>query len=315
MPLDRPSRRAVLAAGAGSLLTGACTSGAGKTGRTGESQGDAAHRDGAHGEDIAGPMRRLEREHSARAGVFAYNTRTRRTLAHRADERFPLCSTWKPLAAAALLKDRRRGGGDVLSERIRYSRTDLEEHSPVTGDRRNLSDGMTVRQLCDAAIRYSDNTAANLLLRELGGPEAITRFCRSLGDEVTRLDRWETELNSAEPGRARDTTSPRALARTYMRLTLGDALGRAERGELTDWLKRNTTGDKGLRAGLPEGWTVAEKTGSGAYGTNNDVGVAWTARDQEPVVLAVFTTKTTADAEPDYPLIAETARLLAPLLA
>jgi beta-lactamase class A len=250
--------------------------------------------------------------------VFAYNTETRRTLTHRADERFPLCSTWKPIAVAAVMKDRHRDGDDGLDgldKRVRYSKSDLEEYSPVTGTREHLDDGMTLAQLCDAAVRYSDNTAANLLLRELGGPAALTRFCRSLGDQVTRLDRWETELNSAEPWQKKDTTSPRAVARTYMRLTLGDALEASGRRQLTDWLKGNTTGDKGLRAGLPEGWTLGEKTGSGAYGTNNDVGVAWTAHDRAPVVVAVFTTKKSADAEPDYPLIAKTARLLGPALA
>lgn len=304
------------------MLAAACTS---AQGETGEHSGDSAH-----GDDIAGPLRRLEREHSARVGVFAYHTKSGRTLLHRADERFPVCSTWKPLAVAAVLsgshrdRDRgrdqdhdrgRKGVGDVLAERVRYSESDIVEHSPVTGTRGHLKDGMTVGQLCDAAVRYSDNTAANLLLRELGGPGAVTRFCRSLGDEVTRLDRQETELNSAEPWRKTDTTSPRAIARTYMQLTLGDALGRSGRRQLTDWLKGNTTGGKSLRAGLPGSWTVAEKTGSGGYGTNNDVGVAWTSRDRVPVVLAVYTTKKSPDAEPDYPLIAKTARLLAPALA
>ncbi|NLU73912.1 class A beta-lactamase [Streptomyces sp. HNM0575] len=314
--MDSPSRRSLLAAGAGSVLTGLCTSACTSgPGTAGESHGDAVH-----GVDVTGPVRRLEREHAARVGAFAYHTGSGRTLLHRADERFPLCSTWKPLAAAALLSGRHHdrhhdGGGDVLAKRVHYSKSDLEEYSPVTGTREHLDHGMTVRQLCDAAVRYSDNAAANLLLRELGGPGAITRFCRSLGDEVTRLDRTETELNSAEPWRKTDTTSPRALARTYMRLTLGDALDRSGRRQLTDWLKHNTTGGKSLRAGLPDGWTAAEKTGSGAFGTNNDVGIAWTPRDRTPVVLAVFTTKRSADAEPDYPLIAKTARLLARALA
>jgi beta-lactamase class A len=302
----------MLAAGAAGVLTAACTAPAGEEGQP--SGGEA------HVEDITGPLRRLENEHSARIGVFAHDTHSGRTVRHRADERFPLCSTWKPLAAAALLDGRKRegsrgggdggGGGDVLAERVRYSKADLVEHSPVTGTREHLDHGMTLGQLCDAAVRFSDNTAANLLLDELGGPAAITRFCRSLGDEVTRLDRRETELNSAEPWRKTDTTSPRAVARTYTRLTLGDALDPYGRRQLTDWLRGNTTGDRSLRAGLPEDWTVAEKTGSGAYGTNNDVGVAWTARER-PVVMAVFTTKKSADAEPDYPLLAKTARLMA----
>ncbi|WP_308290626.1 class A beta-lactamase [Streptomyces marispadix] len=312
MPLKGPSRRSMLAAGAAGVLTAACTA---ATGEDGQPSGG-----GAHVEDITGPLRRLENEHSARVGVFAHDTHSGRTVRHRSDERFPLCSTWKPLAAAALLRGGERegdadGGGDVLAERVRYSKSDLVEHSPVTGNRKHLDQGMTLGQLCDAAVRFSDNTAANLLLRELGGPAAITRFCRSLGDEVTRLDRTETELNSAEPWRKTDTTSPRAVARTYMRLTLGDALDRSGRRQLTAWLRGNTTGDRSLRAGLPEEWTVAEKTGSGAYGTNNDVGIAWTARERKPVVLAVLTTKKSADAEPDYPLLAKTARLVARALA
>jgi beta-lactamase class A len=309
----------MLAAGAAGVLTAACTA---PTGEYGQPSG------GAHGEDITGPLRRLEHEHSARVGVFAHDTHSGRTVRHRADERFPLCSTWKPLAAAALLRGRKHdgdtggdggpaadGGGDVLAERVRYSKSDLVAHSPVTGTREHIDHGMTLGQLCDAAVRFSDNTAANLLLRELGGPAAITRFCRSLGDEVTRLDRRETELNSAEPWRKTDTTSPQAIARTYTRLTLGDALDPSGRGQLRDWLRDNTTGDRSLRAGLPEAWTVAEKTGSGAYGTNNDVGVAWTARERRPVVLAVYTAKKSADAEPDYPLLAKTARLIARALA
>lgn len=284
----------------------------------GEADKDQAKgKKGPQARDFAAGLRKLERQHRARVGVFAHNTETGRTLVHRADERFPLCSTWKPLAVAALMKDRHEGGGDRLGERVRYSRSDLVEHSPVTGTRAHLDGGMTVEQLCDAAVRYSDNTAANLLLRELGGrkgPEAVTRFCRSLGDRVTRLDRWETELNSAEPWQRKDTTSPRALSRTYTRLVLGDVLEPPERRKLTGWLEGCTTGDEALRAGLPEGWTIGEKTGSGSYGTNNDVGVAWTDGDRAPVVIAVLTTKKSAEAEPDYPLIAKTARLLGPAL-
>ncbi|QPP06073.1 class A beta-lactamase [Streptomyces bathyalis] len=304
---SRPARRTLLAAGAGSVLA-ACTSSAGD-------KPAAPSAPGSHDAAVTGRLKKLEREHDARLGVFAHNTRTGRTVAHRADDRFPMCSTWKPLAVAALLKDRDRDGSDRLAERVRYSRSDLEDHSPVTGTRGNLADGMTVRQLCDATLRYSDNTAANLLLRELGGPAAVTRFCRSVGDEVTRLDRWEPELNSAEPGNVKDTTSPRAVGRTYMHLTLGDVLGRPERLQLTDWLKGNTTGDEALRAGIPEGWTLGERTGGGDYGTDNDVGVAWTVGDQVPIVLSVLTTRKSADAEPDHSLIAGTARILARALA
>jgi beta-lactamase class A len=173
---------------------------------------------------------------------------------------------------------------------------------------------MTVAELCDVTIRFSDNAAGNLLLRELGGPTAITRFARSLGDPVTRLDRWETELNSAEPWRVTDTTSPRAIGRTYARLVLGDALPAADRELLTHWLLNNTTSDDRLRAGVPPTWRVADKTGGGAYGTNNNVGIAWTP-DGTPVVLAILSRKSDPAAVRENALIAEAAAVLSEVLA
>ncbi|MCX5057237.1 class A beta-lactamase [Streptomyces sp. NBC_00452] len=247
-------------------------------------------------------LARLERRHGARLGVFAHNVRTKRTVAYRADERFPICSVFKTLVAGAVLRDLDRHG-EVLARRIHYRREDLVDGAPVTGTEEHLANGMTVAELCDAAIRYSDNSAANFLLRLLGGPTAITRFARSLGDGVTRLDRWEPELNSAEPGRVTDTTSPRAIAGTYGRLVVGDALNRQDRDRLTHWLLNNTTGDHRIRAGVPASWTVGDKTGSGSYGTTNDAGVAWTP-DGAPVVLAFLSTKPAPDAAWDDALIA-----------
>lgn len=242
--------------------------------------------------------------------MYARNLATGRTVRHRADERFPICSLFKTLAAAAVLRDLDRDG-EVLGKRIHYTADDLVENSEQTKD--HLATGMTVGELADVAIRFSDNTAGNLLLRELGGPTAITRFARSLGDRVTRLDRWETELNSAEPWRVTDTTSPRAIARTYARLVLGDALNRPDRDLLTHWLLNNTTSANRFRAGLPTTWAIADKTGGGSYGTNNDAGIAWT-EDGTPLVLAVQTTRPDQDATPDHALIVETARLLADTL-
>ncbi|MGW4166416.1 class A beta-lactamase [Streptomyces chartreusis] len=257
-------------------------------------------------------LRDLERQHGARLGVFAYNVRTRRTVTHRADELFPMCSVFKTLASAAVLRDLDRGG-EFLRRRIHYTEADLPE-SGSDKTREHLAEGMTVAELCEVAITYSDNGAGNLLLRELGGPTAITRFARSLGDPVTRLDRWETELNSAEPWRVTDTTSPRAIGRTYGRLVLDDdALNRPDRRLLTHWLLSNTTSGKRFRAGLPKTWTVADKTGSGSYGTTNNVGVAWTP-DGTPVVLSVLSTKPAQDAAWDDALVAETAALLSELL-
>ncbi|WP_324784287.1 class A beta-lactamase [Streptomyces sp. H51] len=291
------TRRTLLAAGtatAAGLLTSA--------------PAHAAAPDRVHAADAR--LRELERQHGARLGVFGRNVRTGRTVGHRADELFPVCSLFKTLAAAAVLRDLDRHG-EVLARRIHYTEADLVDGSDVT--REHLAEGMTVAELADAAIRFSDNTAGNLLLRELGGPTAVTRFARSLGDPVTRLDRWETELNSAEPWRRTDTTSPRAIGRTYARLVLGDALNGPDRALLTHWLLNNTTGGNRLRAGLPASWTVADKTGAGSYGADNDAGIAWTP-DGTPVVLAVQVTKPDRDAAWDHALIAETATVLAQAL-
>ncbi|WP_405808496.1 class A beta-lactamase [Streptomyces sp. NBC_00210] len=259
--------------------------------------------------DTTARLRELERQHAARVGVFARNLATKTTVLHRAQERFPICSVFKPLAAAAVLRDLDRHG-ETLAKRIRYTKADLVENSPITGTADHLAHGMTIAELCGAAICYSDNTAGNLLLRELGGPTAITRFCRSIQDTTTRLDRWEPKLNTAEPWRVEDTTSPRAIARSYARLTLGDSLDPRDRRRLTGWLLNNTTSGDRFRAGLPKDWTVADKTGGGSYGTCNDVGIARTP-DGTPIVLAVLTTKHEADAAPDNRLIERTAALLA----
>ncbi|WP_282206621.1 class A beta-lactamase [Kitasatospora fiedleri] len=259
------------------------------------------------GPDLGDALAALEREHGARLGVFAHDTGSGATVRHRADELFPLCSTFKTLAVAALMH-----AGDDLAARVHYTDQDVADsgYAPVTGRTRVL----TVAELCAAAIEFSDNTAANLLLRRLGGPSAVTRFCRSIGDRVTRLDRWEPALNSAEPGRVTDTTSPRALARSYARLTLGDTLAPAHRARLTAWLRANTTGANRLRAGLPAAWALADKTGTGSYGTANDAGLARPPH-RAPIVLTVLTTKPSSpDAAPDEPLIARTAALLATAL-
>lgn len=293
-----PARRSLLAAGAGTALTAALLHGAGPARADDRQRGGAVAR-----------LRRLEREHGARVGAFAYNLATKAAVLHRTEERFPICSVFKPLAAAAVLRDLDRHG-EFLAKRIRYSADDVVEHSPVTGTPEHLEHGMTVSELCEATICLSDNTAGNLLLRELGGPTAVTRFCRSIGDTTTRLDRWETDLSSGEPWRIEDTTSPRAVAASYARLVLGDALEPRDRARLTRWLLDCATSGERFRAGLPADWTVADKTGGGGYGTGNDVGIAWT-RQGEPVVLAVLTTKREAGASPDDPLIAKTAAVLA----
>jgi beta-lactamase class A len=262
-------------------------------------------------EDVAADrFAALEQRFDAHIGLYACNTGTGRALAHRADDLFAMCSTFKPLAAGALL-DAEPARLDV---RVRYDRADLVAYSPIT--EQHLATGMTIRELCDAAIRYSDNTAGNLLLDELGGPDAITRFARSLGDEVTRLDRRETELNSAVPGDERDTTSPRAIAGLYRELVLGERLDPQARDLLTGWLVGNTTGAARIRAGLPPDWRVGDKTGSGSFGSANDVAVAWPP-GAAPVVIAVLATRPTsgADATCDDAALAQAAAVAAQELA
>lgn len=294
------SRREVLALGAGAALVTALPAGGNAYASTPEGSSEIMRR-----------LRDLEQRHSARLGVYARNAATGRTVRYRTHERFPICSVFKTLAVAAVLRDLDRNG-EFLARRIRYTGKDVTDsgYAPITGKPENLADGMTVAELCAATICYSDNAAGNLLLRELGGPTAITRFCRSIGDRTTRLDRWEPDLNSAEPWRTTDTTSPSAIGRTYARLVLGTALAADDRERLTDWLLDNTTGGAKLRAGLPSDWTVADKTGGGMYGTNHDVGFTWPP-GRSPLVMAVLTTKHEPDASPDNPLIAETAILLA----
>ncbi|MFI9751290.1 class A beta-lactamase [Streptomyces collinus] len=262
---------------------------------------------------VTARLRDLEREHTARLGVYARNMRTGRTVAYRADELFPMASVFKTLAAAAVLRDLDRDG-EFLARRVHYTQAYVTRSgfSPVTED--HIATGMTVGELCDATIRFSDNTAGNLLLKELGGPTAITRFARSTGDRVTRLDRWEPELNSAEPWRVTDTTSPRAIGLTYARLVLGDVLETRDRARLTDWLLRNTTSLERFRKGLPADWLLADKTGGGRYGSNNDVGITWPP-DGPPIVMSVLTTQPEEDAPADNPLVAGAAALLAAELA
>lgn len=301
----RTSRRAVLGMGAGTVLAAAMSAGG---------QASAAGRTPQRGDDVARALADLEREHGGRLGVFARNTVTGAQVLHRAQELFPICSVHKIVTVAAVLRDLDRHG-EVLARRIHYTAEDVADsgYAPITGAPEHLATGMTIAELCAAALDYSDNAADNLLLRELGGPTAVTRFCRSLGDGVTRLDRWEPALNSAEPGRTTDTTSPAAIGRTLTDLVLGTALAPRDRRQLTEWLLANTTGAARLRAGLPSGWALADKTGTGEYGSTNDVGIAWTA-DRTPLVLSVLSTKTVPDAVADEPLIARAAALVVPAL-
>jgi beta-lactamase class A len=246
-------------------------------------------------------FRALERRFDARLGVYALDTGSGREIAYRAAERFPVASTFKALAAGAMLRDY---GLDGLGRSVPITQL-VDAYSPVT--ERRVGTRMTLRALCAAAVRYSDNTAANLLLDRLGGPQGLDAILEELGDDVTRLERPEPELNVWAPGEGRDTSTPRALARDLRTLVLGEALPAPERAQLARWLRTNTTGAGLIRAAAPEGAVVGDKTGTGAtYGARNDIAVVW-PRGGAPIVIAVMTNRHEADAEHGDELIARAA--------
>jgi beta-lactamase class A len=247
-----------------------------------------------------------EKSRGGRLGVFAKNTATGELITHRPDERFPMCSTMKLMLAAAVL-DRAAREENLLGRRIGYNETDLVSWSPVT--EKHVSEGMTVAQLCAAALQYSDNTAANLLIKLVGDPAAVTRYARSIGNNSFRLDRWETELNSCIPGDQRDTVSPAAMAGSMESLLLGDRLPPALRDQLIQWMLGNTTGDKRIRAAVPAGWTVADKTGSGAYGTTNDIGILFPDQDK-PIILVIYHTVEKETARWNDSVVADATRII-----
>ncbi len=252
----------------------------------------------------------LQQRHNAKIGVYGVDLTTGRSITYLDGERFAMCSTFKGYAAARVLRGSERGQLR-LDDAVPIESADIVSNSPVTEPA--VGGTLALADLCQAALQRSDNTAANLLLRAIGGPPAVTDFARSIGDDETRLDRWETELNSAVPGDLRDTSTPRALGGGYQNLLTGDALAPASRDLLETWMRANVTSS--MRAGLPPGWTSADKTGSGDYGSTNDVGIVY-GPDGRRVLLSIMTRSRTDDpkAENLRPLIGELAGLAVPWL-
>lgn len=250
----------------------------------------------------------LEASTGGRIGVSAINTANGMRLQYRAEERFPFCSTFKSLLVAAVLK-KSMSEPRFLEEQIKYSKQDTEgaKYSPIT--EKHLKDGMSIAQLCEATIQHSDNAAANLLMKKIGGPKRVNSFLQAIGDSVFRLDRWEPELNSAIPGDLRDTSTPAAVADSLRKILLGDALAQPQREQLQAWLKGNTTGDTRIRAGVPKGWVVGDKTGTCTYGTTNDVGIIWPPKGA-PIIIAIYFTHKEKEAAPRNDVIASITRIL-----
>ncbi|WP_277680217.1 class A beta-lactamase [Gracilibacillus dipsosauri] len=245
----------------------------------------------------------LENEFNAQLGVYAMDTGTNQTIEYRPEERFAYSSTFKPLAAAILLE---QNNIEDLEKSVTYTEDDLVTYSPVT--EKHVDTGMTLLEISEAAIRKSDNTAGNLLLDALGGPEKFEQALRDIGDDVTQPERYETELNEFIPGNKRDTSTPKAMATNLKKVAIDDFLSDDKRELLIDWLKGNATGDALIRAGAPEEWIVGDKSGAGSHGTRNDIAVVWPP-NREPIVMAIMSRRDTENAEYDDALIAKAAEI------
>ncbi len=256
-------------------------------------------------EEVREALFALDRKHGGRLGVAILDSGNGRIVAHRGEERFAMCSTFKFVAAAFALARVDRGE-EELERRVSYSKADLITYSPVT--EKHVDKGMTVAELCDAAVTLSDNAAGNLLLDSFGGPKGLTEYLRSLGDEASRLDRREPELNEARPGDPRDTTTPVAMAGVLRQTVLGAALSPASRQQLTAWLVANKTGDKRLRAGVPKGWRIGDKTGTGNNNATNDIGVIWPP-GRAPLIVTAYYTEARASFPEREAVLAEVGRL------
>lgn len=248
----------------------------------------------------------LEKYSQGRLGVALINTEDNSQIIYRGEERFAMASTSKVMAVAAVLKASEKQAG-LLDKNITIKKSDLVAYSPIT--EKHLTTGMTLAELSAATLQYSDNTAMNKILDYLGGPAKVTQFARSINDVTYRLDRKEPELNTAIHGDPRDTTSPIAMAKSLQALTLGDALGQSQRQQLVTWLKGNTTGDHSIKAGLPKHWVVGNKTGSGDYGTTNDIAVIW-PENHAPLILVVYFTQQEQDAKYRKDIIAKAAEIV-----
>jgi len=248
----------------------------------------------------------LEERYDARLGLFAVDTGTGRTLGHRADERFAFASTGKALAAGALLA---RTSDADLDAVVTWRAGDVVAHSPVTGE--HVEDGLPLREVARAAVTVSDNTAANVVLARLGGPAGLQQDLRALGDATTTVASGEPAVNDVDPGELADTSTPAAMAGSLRAYATGTALSPDDRAQLVDWLRAGTTGDDQVRAGVPQGWVVGDKTGhAGRYGNQGDVAVVWPPGGRAPWVLAVLTDRAAVDAPSDPALLADATRVV-----
>lgn len=250
-------------------------------------------------------INKLEKEFNVKIGVYAINTSNNQVIANRAEERFPVQSTMKLIGVSALLKKSESNKG-LLQQKIHYTKNDLIVWHPVTG--KYIKNGMTLEALSEAAITYSDNPAINLIMKKLGGPKHISEFAHSIGNQTFNVEHYDGDLNS-NPNDSRDTSTPKDMAMSLQKLTLGDGLAPSQREQLVAWMKNNTTSYKRIRSGVPIGWTVADKTGSGDYGIANDIGILWSPLCK-PIVLSIYTIQNKKDAKRRDDIVALTTSIV-----
>jgi beta-lactamase class A len=266
----------------------------------------------ARAEDYQAAFEEHERTIGGHIGLFAQNVVSGATVAWRADERFAMCSTFKASLAACVLARVDRGE-DALDRIVSYGAADIVDYAPAA--KANLAKGqLTVAEACRAAVELSDNTCTNLLLARIGGPPAMTAFWRANGDDVTRLDHKEPEMSRARPPNPEDMTTPAAMAGSLRRFVLGDVLSPASRGQLIGWMRDCKTGLDMLRAGLPGGWTIGDKTGNNGKDALGDIAVAW-PQPARPIVICAYTQGGSAEATQLRGLFADIGRIVGQRLA
>jgi len=261
----------------------------------------------ARGEEAASALEAHEHATGGRIGLYAENLKSGAKIAWRADERFAMCSTFKASLAACVLARIDRGE-DGLDQIVPFDQKDIQPYGPVA--KANLAKGeLSVAEACRGAVELSDNTCANLLVARIGGPAALTDFWRATGDAVTRLDHYEPLMSRSQPPDPGDTTSPAAMAGSLRRFILADVLSSASRALLAGWMRDCKTGTDLLRAGMPPGWAIADKTGSNGRDVLGDIAVAWPEPDR-PIVMAAYTQGGSATTPQLRRLLAELGKLI-----
>ncbi|MGI9280766.1 MAG: class A beta-lactamase [Endozoicomonas sp.] len=248
----------------------------------------------------------LEKRLDARIGVSIYEVSTKKGWSYKGNQRFPLMSTFKTLACAKLMNDADNNKLS-LNSATTVTKEMLVTYSPVTA--KQVGKNISLEKACEATMLTSDNTAANIVLEHIGGPSELTNFLRSTGDSVSRLDRIETKLNEGKPGDLRDTTTPEAIVQTLNQLVFGNVLSEPSKNQLKQWMIENQVADGLLRSVLPDGWSIADRTGAGGYGSRGIAAIVW-PEYKPPFIVSIYITETDSSFDARNSAIAEIGELI-----